>query len=121
VTRLRAHQALQKLERRAAGQQWHELGHVFTTVIGTPLEERRVVRIFKKALAAAGLSPSIRLNDCRHTAASLLYAQGVPELQINAMLGHTDPAFTRRTYTHLFPEMRRAAAASVESIVGKAL
>ncbi len=109
------------LERRAAAEQWQELGLVFTTVYGTPLEERRVVKIFKEALAAAGLSRSVRLYDCRHTAASLLYAQGVPELQIAAILGHTDPAFTRRTYTHLFPEMRRAAADSIESLVGKAL
>ncbi len=121
VARLRAHKALQVLERRAAAEQWQELGLVFTTVYGTPLEERRVVKIFKEALAAAGLSRSVRLYDCRHTAASLLYAQGVPELQIAAILGHTDPAFTRRTYTHLFPEMRRAAADSIESLVGKAL
>jgi integrase len=60
-------------------------------------------------------------TNCRHTAASLLYAQGVPELQIAAILGHTDPAFTRRTYTHLFPEMRRAAAESIEVAVGRAL
>jgi hypothetical protein len=50
-----------------------------------------------------------------------LYAQGVAELQIAAILGHTDPSFTRRTYTHLFPEMRRSAADSIELIVGKAL
>jgi integrase len=80
-----------------------------------------VVRVFKDALALGGLPQSVRLYDCRHTAASLLYAQGVPELQIAAILGHTDPAFTRRTYTHLFPEMRRAAAESIEAVVGKAL
>src|SRR5919199_2234155 len=52
VVRLRAHKALQAQERLAAGEQWHDLGLVFTTPIGTPLEERRVVRIFKDALAA---------------------------------------------------------------------
>jgi integrase len=121
VIRLRAHKALQAQERLVAGEQWHDLGLVFTTPIGTPLEERRVVKIFKEALAAAGLSVATRLYDCRHTAASLLYAQGVSELQISAILGHTDPAFTRRTYTHLFPEMRRSAAESIETVVGKAL
>jgi len=64
---------------------------------------------------------SVRLYDCRHTAASWLYAQGVPELQIAAILGHSDPAFTRRTYTHLFPEMRRSAAERIEAAVGRAL
>jgi integrase len=121
VARLRLHKALQAQERLAAGKDWHDLGLVFSTPLGTPLEERRVVRIFKEALAAASLPQSVRLYDCRHTAASLLYAQGVPELQISAILGHTDPAFTRRTYTHLFPEMRRAAAESIEAAMGKAL
>lgn len=121
VGRLRSHKALQLLERRAAAERWHELGLVFTTIHGTPLDERRVVKIFKEALASGGLSQSIRLYDCRHTAASLLYAQGVPELQIAAILGHTDPAFTRRTYMHLFPEMRPAAAQSIEAVVGQAL
>ena len=73
----------------------------------------------KLLVGADKLPATIRLYDCRHTAASLLYAQGVPELQISAILGHTDPAFTRRTYTHLFPEMRRSAAESIESVVGR--
>jgi integrase len=120
VTRLRAHKALQAQERLATDS-WQDYGLVFTTLLGTPVEERRLVRIFKEALFAAGLPGTIRLYDCRHTAASLLYAQGVPELQITAILGHTDPAFTRRTYTHLFPEMRRSAADSMESAVGNAL
>jgi len=119
--RLRAHKALQSQERLLAGEGWQDFGLVFTTVVGTPLEERRIVTVFKDALTAAGLPRSIRLYDCRHTAASLLYAQGVPELQIAAILGHTDPAFTRRTYTHLFPEMRRAAADSIETVLGSAL
>src|SRR5579859_1536840 len=120
VTRLRTHKALQSKERLAA-KGWQDYGLVFTTAIGTPIEQRRVVRIFKEALTGVGLPLTIRLYDCRHTAASLLYAQGMPELQITAILGHTDPAFTRRTYTHLFPEMRRSAAESIESVVGKAL
>jgi integrase len=64
----------------------------------------------KEALGRAGLPTAVRLYDCRHTAASLLYAQGVPELQIAAILGHTDPGFTLRTYTHLFKQSRRDAA-----------
>jgi integrase len=68
------------------------------------------VKVFKEVLVRAGLPNSVRLYDCRHTAASLLHAQGVPELQIAAILGHTDPAFTLRTYTHVFKKSRREAA-----------
>ena len=70
---------------------------MFASSRGTPLEHRRIVKVFKWALVRAGLKTTIRLYDCRHTAASLLYAQGVPELQIAAILGHTDPGFTLRT------------------------
>jgi integrase len=83
---------------------------VFASTVGTPLEHRRIVKEFKEALGRAGLPPAVRLYDCRHTAASLLYAQGVPELQIAAILGHTDPSFTLRTYTHIFKQSRRDAA-----------
>jgi hypothetical protein len=40
VTRLCAHHALQKLDRRTADKQWHELRLVLTTPTGTPVEER---------------------------------------------------------------------------------
>jgi hypothetical protein len=76
------------------------------------------VRI-KDALVAAGLPREVRLYDCRHTAASLLYAQGGPELQIAAILAHMDPAFTLRTYTYVFKRSRREAADKNGRRVGK--
>jgi integrase len=78
--------------------------------VGTPLEHRRIVSVFEEALEAAALPRTVRLYDCRHTAASLLYARGVPELKIAAVLGHADPAFTQRTYTHMFKQSQGDAA-----------
>src|SRR5829696_4363065 len=37
----------------------------------------------------------------RHTCASLLFEAGRDVKQVSAWLGHTDPAFTLRTYVHL--------------------
>ena len=48
----------------------------------------------------AGLSP----HKLRHSFASLLVALGNDPAHVMAQLGHTDPAFTLRVYTHV---MRR--------------
>ena len=57
----------------------------------------------------AGL-PSVRLHDLRHTAASLLVAQGVPARVVMEILGHSQIALTMNTYSHVAPEVSREAA-----------
>jgi integrase len=106
---------------RSVVTRWVDHDLVFASAVGTPLEHGRIVKEFKEALSRAGLPQTVRLYDCRHTAASLLYAQGVPELQIAAILGHTDPAFTVRTYTHLFKQSRREAADNMGAALSGAL
>ncbi len=74
---LRAHWARQMEERLLAGSRWQDWGLVFTSTIGTPLDNRNVNRRYKALLQKAGL-PDVRHYDLRHSAASLLIAQGVP-------------------------------------------
>jgi len=74
---LRAHRIRQSREKLAAGFSWVEHGLVFSTTIGTPLEPRSAVHDFKRLLNKAGLPGTIRFHDLRHSAASLLLAQGV--------------------------------------------
>ena len=107
--------------RRVNANRWVDQDLVFASAVGTPLEHRRIVKEFKDALGRARLSRAVRLYDCRHTAASLLYAQGVPELQIAAILGHTAPSFKLRTYTHLFKQSRREAADKMGAALAGAL
>ena len=57
----------------------------------------------------AGLEP-IRLHDLRHTFATLALQNGVDIRTVSGMLGHADPGFTLRTYTHTAdPQQVRAA------------
>lgn len=71
---------------------------------------------WKPALAAAGLDPEDRFNMMhvlRHTYASMLLDAGESILAVAQNLGHADPAFTLRTYTHLMSrhdERTKAAA-----------
>jgi integrase len=109
VRALEEHKERQDKERITAGSLWRGSPCVFTTPIGTPVDPRNDYREFKKLLGKAGL-PSVRLHDLRHTAASLLVAQGVPPRVVMEILGHSQISLTMNTYSHVAPEVSRAAA-----------
>jgi integrase len=79
------------------------------TPIGTPIDPRSDYRQFRKLVGRAGVPP-VRLHDLRHTAASLLLAQGVPARVVMEILGHSQIALTMNTYSHVAPEVSREAA-----------
>jgi integrase len=72
-------------------------------VFGEPDGKQRVPltvrRRFAKALAGAEVR-AVRFHDLRHTAASLLVANGVDLLSVSRILGHAGVAMTAR-YSHL--------------------
>ena len=113
---LRAHRLRQLEERLAAGARWRESGLVFTSTVGTPLDERNLNRLFKAILRDANL-PAIRYHDLRHTAATLLLAQGVDPRTIMETLGHSQISLTLNTYAHVVPALQRAAAAKMDEIL----
>src|SRR5205085_9115769 len=88
VAALRRHRSRQLKERLVAGSEWKEHGLVFTSSIGTPLDSRNVTQRLQKILGHAGL-PRMRFHDLRHTAASLLLAQGIHPRVVMEILGHS--------------------------------
>ena len=46
----------------------------------------------------------VSFHAFRHTWASLLFDEGRNIKQVSEWLGHSDPAFTLRTYVHLLDE-----------------
>jgi integrase len=50
---------------------------------------------FRGALKKAGL-PAIRFHDLRHTAVTLMLADGVPLVTVSKILGHSSPAMALR-------------------------
>jgi integrase len=108
---LRAHQERQAEERLACGPAWRDRDLVFTDSIGGPLRRYNVERRqFIPLIARSGV-PRIRFHDMRHTAATLLIAQGVPVNVVSQMLGHSSAAMTLGVYVHMSPTMGREAAA----------
>lgn len=87
-----------------AGERWSAPGSVFTTTVGTPLDARHVIRCHHAILSRSGV-PHIRFHNLRHSAATLLLAQGVSPKYLSEMLGHSQVAFTMRIYAHVIAEV----------------
>ncbi len=116
VAALKAHRTRQLEDRLAAGGTWSDSGLVFTSPIGTALEPRNVTREFHALLASADL-PMVRFHDLRHTAATLLLAQGVDPRTIMETLGHSQISLTLNTYSHVLPALQADAAAKLDAIL----
>lgn len=81
-----------------------ETDRVFTSALGRPLQRHNLHnRVLAPARERVEL-PWVSFHTFRHTCASLLFDHGRNVAQVAAWLGHTDPAFTLRTYVHLMDE-----------------
>jgi integrase len=119
IRAVRLQRAKQAQQRLAAGSAWqsnHDL--IFTNQIGGPLEPKVLAREYKKLLKAAGIPTSLRFHDLRHSAATLLLAQGVHPRAIMELLGHSSITVTMNTYAHVLPAMMREAADKMDAIFG---
>ncbi|QSB15167.1 site-specific integrase [Natronosporangium hydrolyticum] len=108
VRALRDHQASQEVERKALGPRWPDLGFVFTTPIGTPIDPRNCTRMVQTAVQRAGL-PLVRLHDFRHGCVSVLLALGVPPRTVMEIVGHSTLEMTMNVYAHVTLDDKREA------------
>ena len=105
---LEQHRAQQDAEREYLGDSWTETEHIFLSTLGTLLGQRGVTRLSHSLQEKAGV-PRARLHDARHMHVSLLVKSKVDPSAVADRLGHADPAFTLRQYSHVFEEQRRGA------------
>ena len=68
---------------------------------------------FKRVLKDAKPPSAIRFHDLRHSAASLLLAQGVQMER----LGHSTIKLRAGTYSHVFLELIRGAATAMDKVL----
>jgi len=103
------------LERRLLGL-WEDHDLVFATAFGRPLDGNNLrTRSFARLLERAGLPP-MRFHALRHSAATLLMAEGVPVKVASELLGHADITTTLRIYSHVLPSMQDAAADAMDRL-----
>ncbi|MEV4263518.1 site-specific integrase [Kribbella sp. NPDC049584] len=91
-------------------------------------------RVWKPALVAAGVIPEPTRTDrgalqyvssrdsgmhaLRHYYASVALADGVNIKELAEYLGHSDPGFTLRLYTHMLPSSHERARKAIDSRLG---
>jgi len=95
----------------ALGNTW---GLVFTEEDGTAISRHAISMRFKRLLEREGINKH-RFHDLRHTAATLLLAQGVPLRVLQEILGHSQLATTADIYTHVLPVLMADAAANMDA------
>lgn len=72
---------------------------------------------FKPALRRANLPKTIRLYDLRHTCATLLLGEGENPKVVSEMLGHASITLTLDVYSHVLPDMHKAATDKLENLL----
>ena len=99
-----------------AGSGWQEWDLVFPRNSGNPRSAQTDYDEWQKALKLCGIAPK-RLHDARHTAATLMYSQGIGIETISRSLGHSSSAITSRLYVHSAEEPLRIAASALDAIL----
>jgi integrase len=103
----------------------HDSGKEATALLMATTRERTVInrsyfngRIWKPALREAGL-PVTRANGThalRHFYASALLDGGESIRAVSEYLGHADPGFTLRVYTHLMPSSAERTRNAIDAV-----
>ena len=71
---------------------------------------------FERAVAKLDI-PRIRLDDLRHTYATIRLQQNVHPKVVSERLGHSSVAFTMTVYQHVMPGLQAQAASTFEAAV----
>ena len=119
VISLKAHRARQNERRLLLGAAWDDAGLVFDRGDGAPYNPDGVSEHFRELIARLGL-PRIRFHDLRHTAATLMMADGVHPKIVQERLGHSKISMTLDRYSHVTESMQRDAANRLASRLGLA-
>lgn len=117
VDALRAHREVQDLERMMASGAYASHGLVFAEPDGSPIDPARDWQQWKELLKSAGVRDA-RVHDGRHTAATLLLAQGVDVRVVQEILGHSSVTVTEG-YAHVASAMAREATQRMGSAILK--
>jgi integrase len=112
-----AHRDRQAFAKQALGEGYTDLGLVFASDVGTPLDPDNTTKKFKRALARAGLPRTTRLHDLRHGAATMLLEAGETVPTVAEYLGHASPAVTMAIYAHAVPGAKKRAALRLGAIL----
>lgn len=92
-------------------------GLVFTTPTGKPVWGSNLLPRLRAHLERLKL-PKVGIHDLRHSAATVLFGQGVPIEVISDMLGHSTTRITADLYRHRVEALSVDAAKRMQEAVG---
>lgn len=118
IDELQRHRAQQEAERRQLADRWPDLGFVFTTPIGTPIDPDNCSKLVKAAIKTADLRP-VRMHDFRHGVISVLLGLGVPPRTVMEIAGHSGLEMTMNVYAHVTLDDKRAALERFDALFTK--
>ena len=119
VRALRQHKMRQAQERLALGPAWEDNDLVFPNQVGRPIERQNLIRrSFHPVLNKAGLG-RLRFHDLRHSAATLMLAQGIHPRVVQERLGHSTISVTMDVYSHVMPTLQKEAARAMDKAFGR--
>ena len=96
----------------------NKLDLLFTSISGVPVRyDNFRGRQWANMMMAAELPKGCTYHSLRHTHATQLLRAGVNIKVISQRLGHSNVAFTLKTYAHVMPDQDRTAADAMEGLL----
>jgi len=111
-----SHEDRQRAEKTELAESWVDSGYIFTSSVGTPIDPRNLYREFQSLCRKAELG-DWHPHELRHSAASLMLAQGVKIQVVSQVLGHSSIRMTADVYGHILDPDRREAAEAMGSVL----
>ena len=126
MTALQTHRQRQREDRLKAGKDWVETGLVFTTYqlhrgrgkVGSYLDQKNINRVLYRLLEQID-APRLSAHALRHSAVSILIAEGMRGEEIQQLVGHAEQRTTLDLYGHLMKRTAVKAARHMEAVFGK--
>jgi integrase len=118
VAALQAHRERQAAERLAAGATWEDNNLVFCHEDGRMYTSDALNWRFGKMTRRAGIG-HWHAHEGRHTAVSIMSANGVPLQEISDTVGHKSTHVTETVYRHVIVPAIRGGATVMDQIFGE--
>lgn len=115
ILKLKEYKIAQNKKRLSTGELYYESNLVFTTPIGTPINQSNLRKSYNRILDKANIN-RVKFHALRHTYATRLFEQNVQIKTVQVLLGHSDITTTMNIYTHVTEEVKSDAIDKINSI-----
>jgi len=115
VTLLNEVKRRQDEQRLQVGSAYEDIGLVFATQLGRPLDPRNMQRTFASIIKKAGIEQGVHIHCLRHTFATRGLESGVELKVMQELLGHSSIKMTADLYTHVLPDKKKSSMMRMSS------